>query len=253
MAKIIAISNQKGGVAKTTTSTCLATGLKQRGYKVLAVDMDPQGNLSDSIGANNRDKDTVYELLNGSAKASDAIQSYDVFDIIPANIMLAGSEQELSQIGKEQRLKERLEEVEHKYDYIIIDTPPTLGILTINAFTAADEVIIPTTAGIFAATGIFQLFDTINNVKKYCNSKVKVSGILFTKFNDRSNNNKDMKDLTEQIASHMDAKIFKTFIRTSVAIEESQARKVDIFTYKKNSTVAIDYNNFIDEYLKEGV
>lgn len=250
MAKIIAISNQKGGVAKTTTSTSVAVGLKQKGFKVLAIDMDPQGNLSDSIGANNRDKDTVYELLKGDVKASDAIQSYDTFDIIPANIMLAGSEQELSQIGKEQRLKERLEEVENLYDYIIIDTPPTLGILTINAFTAADEVIVPTTAGIFAATGIFQLFDTINNVKKYCNSKIKISGILFTKFNERSNNNKDMKDLTEQIASHMDVKIYKTFIRASVVVEEAQARKLDIFTYKKNSTVAIDYQNFINEYLQ---
>lgn len=250
MAKVIAIANQKGGVAKTTTSAAMAAGLKNRGYRVLAVDADPQGNLSDSCGADNEQKETIYELLKGETSADKAIQQLDVFDIIPANIMLAGAEQELSQIGKEQRLKERLNPIMDKYDYIIIDTPPALGILTINAFTVADEVIIPTTAGIFAATGITQLYDTIQNVRKYCNEKVKIAGILLTKFNPRSNNNKDMKDLTEQLADYMEAPMYKTFIRISVVVEEAQARKVDLFTYKNNSTVGEDYNAFIDEFLK---
>ena len=250
MAKVIAVANQKGGVAKTTTTAAMAAGLKKRGFRVLAIDADPQGNLSDSIGADNRTKDTIHEVLEQKVKAEDAVQHLEICDVIPANIMLAGAEQELSQLGKEMRMKETLESVMGSYDYIIIDTPPSLGILTINAFTVADEVIIPSTAGIFAASGILQLFDTITNVRKYCNKKLKIAGVLLTKYNPRSNNNQDMKELTEKIASSMEADLFKTYIRSSVVVEEAQARQEDLFSYKAKSTVAEDYNAFVDEYLK---
>lgn len=248
--KIIAIANQKGGIGKTTTTAALSAGLKQRGYKVLAVDVDPQGNLSTSSGADNIELPTVYELLKGEVTAQEAIQKLDVFDIIPSNVMLAGAEQELSQLGKEQRLKERLQPIIGTYDYIVIDTPPALGVLTINAFTVADEIIIPTTAGIFAATGIKQLYDTIVNVRKYCNDKVKIAGILLTRYDPRANNNKDMKELTEQLGNYINAKLFETFIRASVVVEEAQARQTDVFSYKGSSTVAQDYSSFVDEYLK---
>ena len=246
---IITISNQKGGVAKTTTSAALAAGLKQKGYTVLAIDLDPQGNLSDNVGADNREKPTIYELLKNQISIQDVIQHTEQFDIIPSNIMLAGLEKEIiSDLGKEQRLKEVLANV--NYDYIIIDTPPALGLLTINAFTACDEVIIPTTAGIFSASGITQLYDTIRNVKKYCNANIKINGILITKFNPRSNNNQDMKNLINKLGEYISAPVYKTFIRNSIVIEEAQTRKTDIFTYKKDSTVASDYLAFIDEYLK---
>lgn len=248
--KVIAIANQKGGIGKTTTAAALSAGLKQRGFKVLAVDVDPQGNLSTSTGANNYEMPTVYEMLKGEVDANEAIQKLDVFDIIPSNVMLAGAEQELSQIGKEQRLKERLLPIMDLYDYIVIDTPPALGVLTINAFTVADEIIIPTTAGIFAATGIKQLHDTIINVRKYCNEKVKIAGILLTRYDPRANNNKDMKDLTEQLGEYINAKLFNTHIRASIVVEESQARQIDVFSYKGKSTVAQDYIAWIDEYLK---
>lgn len=246
---IITISNQKGGVAKTTTSAALAAGLKQKGYSVLAIDLDSQGNLSDNVGADNREKPTIYELLKNQVSIQDVIQHTEQFDIIPSNIMLAGLEKEIiSDLGKEQRLKEVLANV--NYDYIIIDTPPALGLLTINAFTACDEVIIPTTAGIFSASGITQLYDTIRNVKKYCNANIKINGILITKFNPRSNNNQDMKNLINKLGEYISAPVYKTFIRNSIVIEEAQTRKTDIFTYKKDSTVASDYLAFIDEYLK---
>ena len=246
---IITISNQKGGVAKTTTSAALAAGLKQKGYTVLAIDLDPQGNLSDNVAADNREKPTIYELLKNQASINEVIQHTEQFDIIPSNIMLAGLEKEIiSDLGKEQRLKEVLANV--NYDYIIIDTPPALGLLTINAFTACDEVIIPTTAGIFSASGITQLYDTIRNVKKYCNANIKINGILITKFNPRSNNNQDMKNLINKLGEYISAPVYKTFIRNSIVIEEAQTRKTDIFTYKKDSTVASDYLAFIDEYLK---
>lgn len=250
MAKIIAIANQKGGVAKTTTTGALAAGLKQKGFLVLAVDVDPQGNMSDAAGADNVEKETVFDLLKGDTTAQETIQQLENFDIIPANITLAVADQVFSDIGKEQRLKERLSEIVDQYDYILIDTPPALGFLTINAFTAADEIIIPTTPGIFAATGIKQLYDTVQQVKKYCNAKVKIAGVLLTRFDPRTNNNKDMRELTEQLATYMDARLYKTYIRNSVVVEEAQARKIDLFTYKKNSAVAEDYANFVDEYLK---
>ena len=246
---IITISNQKGGVAKTTTSAALAAGLKLKGYNVLAIDLDPQGNLSDNVGADNREKPTVYELLKNQVSIQEVNQHTNQIDIIPSNIMLAGLEKEIiSDLGKEQRLKEMLANV--NYDYIIIDTPPALGLLTINAFTACDEVIIPTTAGIFSASGITQLYDTIRNVKKYCNDNIKIKGILITKFNPRSNNNQDMKNLIKKLGEYINAPIYKTFIRNSVVIEESQTRKTDIFTYKKDSTVSSDYLAFIEEFLK---
>lgn len=245
----VVVANQKGGVCKTTTVHALAAGLKQRGYKTLAVDMDPQGNLSDSSGADSYSLPTIYEVLKRDINAEEAIQHLDVFDIIPANILLAGLEQEMSEIGKEHRLSESLEKIKNIYDYIIIDTPPSLGVLTINAFTAADKVIIPTTAGVFAAKGILQLSNTITTVKKYCNKNLKIDGILITKYNPRINIHKDTKGLIEEISVKIDAKVYKTNIRSSVVVDESQAQKADIFSYAADSTVAEDYNKFIDEFL----
>lgn len=251
--KVIAIANQKGGVAKTTTTGAFAAGLSNRGYKVLAIDLDPQGNLSDSVGAEMCELPTIYELLKREVKPNEIIQHLGSFDIMPANITLAMSEQELTQTGKEHRLKETVSPIKDNYDFIIIDTPPSLGVLTVNAFTFADEIIIPTTAGIFAANGIKQLYDTIQNVRKYCNDKVEIAGILLTRFNPRSNINKDIKELTEQLSNVIKVPLFKTYIRNSIVVEEVQAYKEDIFNYKNGSVVAEDYNNFIDEYLKGGV
>lgn len=251
--RIVAIANQKGGVGKTTTSHALCAGLVKRNFKVLCIDVDPQGNLSSACGATIYNVPTVYELLKKEVEVKEVIQMVKSgFDIIPANIMLAGAEQELSQTGKEYRLKESISSIATKYDYIIIDTPPSLGILTVNAFTCATEILIPTTAGIFATTGIKQLDVTVKNVQKYCNSKVKIIGILFTRFNPRTIISKEIKDVTEQLGQYIDAPIYKTYIRSGIAIEEAQANSTDIFDYANKSTVAEDYSSFIDEFLKGG-
>jgi len=253
MPRIIAISNQKGGVAKTTTAQTIAAILKQRGYKVLAIDFDPQGNLSDSINAETEDKNTIYEVLKKEADVNEAIQCLPAFDIIPADIILASADQTLAQTGKEYQLQESIELIKNQYDFIIIDTPPSLGILTINAFTAADEIIIPTTAGKFAVKGIKELFNTVKNVRKYCNRNLKISGILFTKFDPRINNSKDIKILVENISEALNIPLFETFIRSRVAVEEAQSRSANILDFKGCEDITADYNNFINEFLKERI
>lgn len=247
---IIAVANQKGGVGKTTTAQALTAGLTELGYKVLAIDLDPQGNLSSASGAENYNVPTIYELMKQEANLDDVIQHIGGYDVIPANIMLAGAVQELSQTGKEHRLKECIAAIVGKYDFIIIDTPPSLGVLTVNAFTCASDIIIPTTAGIFATTGISQLNQTVKSVQRYCNSNVKVKGILFTRFNPRANISKQIMELTEQLSKYISAPIYETYIRSTVAVEEAQANKTDIFSYADKSTVAEDYRAFIKELLK---
>ena len=249
--RIIAIANQKGGVGKTTTAHALTAGLADNGYKVLGIDLDPQGNFSTSCGVDNYTNNTIYELMKNSATVAKTIVKVDTFDFIPANIMLAGADQELSHTGKEHKLKECLESVVKNYDFIIIDTPPSLGVLTVNAFTFATDILIPTTAGIFATAGIKQLSETVKSVQKYCNATVKISGILFTRFNPRANISKQIKEVAEKLGNYIDAPIYKTYIRAAVAVEEAQANQQNIYSYASKSTVAEDYKAFIKEFLDE--
>jgi len=252
MAIAVTIANQKGGVAKTTTAHALGAGLKDRGYKVLVVDADPQGNLSSSINAEVYGCETIYDVMTKKTPVKNVIQQFDAFDVVPANIILSGIEHKLlSEPGREFRLDETvIAPVSGEYDYIIIDTPPTLGILTMNAIMAADEIIIPTTASIFAATGIeqFKIFaDSILPYKK--NKGFRYNGILVTKYNPRTTVSRELKKFTEELSKVIGVKIYNTYIRFSVAVEEAQVQKIDIFSYDKNN-IAEDYNLFVDEFLK---
>ena len=248
---IVAVANQKGGVGKTTTAQALAAGLAERKYRVLGIDLDPQGNFSTACGAENYNVLTAYEVMKRGVDIREAIQHMKGgYDVVPANIMLAGAEQELSQTGKEHRLKEAVSVVAGEYDFIVIDTPPSLGVLTVNAFTCATDILIPTTAGIFATAGISQLNETVSSVQKYCNPGVKIRGILFTRFNPRANISRQIKELTEQLSEYISAPIYQTYIRAGVVVEEAQANKADIFDYAGKSTVAEDYRAFIEEFLK---
>lgn len=250
MVKRIAVANQKGGVSKTTTTHALGAGLGILGYKVLLIDLDPQGNLSDNSGIDTNTSTTIYEVMKEEAGAEEVIQKTEYFDIIPANLNLASADLEFAKTGKEYILKERLISIEKNYDFIIIDTPPALGILTVNAFTYVDDIIIPTNASIFASSGIMQLYNSIETVKKYCNPDIKIDGILFTKFNSRTVIASDIKELTEIISKEIKTKVYDTQIRNSVMVDEAQANRMDIYSYDKNNNVSVDYMTFIKEYLK---
>lgn len=250
MKECIAIANQKGGVAKSTTASALGAGLFQRGYKVLYVDLDAQANLSYSMGASNKALSSL-EVLTGTATAKEAIVHTPQGDLIPASTALASADALITETGKEYRLKEALEPVRADYDYIILDTPPALGILTVNALTACNSVIVPVQADIYSLQGIGQLAQTIATVRKYCNPALTIKGILATRYKGRAILTKDMTDLLEDTASQLHTKLYKTHIRDTVVIPEAQASQQDIFTYSPRSNATADYTAFIEEVLEE--
>lgn len=253
MAKVISVSNQKGGVGKTTSTGAVAAGFKLKGFKVLCVDLDPQSNLSFSSGAETEDCPTIYEILKGEAKTSFSIQKMPSFDIISSNILLSGIELEFTQTGREYLLKEALSSVKDKYDYIFIDTPPALSILTVNAFTASDYIIIPMLADIFSLQGIAQLSETIDRVKKYCNPSLKVEGIVLTKYNKRTVLSREIKGTAELIAEELSTGIFNSTIRSSVAIMEAQTNQQDIYNYSPKNAAAQDYMCLVEELIERGI
>lgn len=247
--KTIAIINQKGGVGKSTTAFTLASGLKNKGYKTLCIDMDAQGNLSYTADAND-DLLTIYDLLAEDADINQAIQHTKNFDLIASSKALSGADGFITDIGKEYKLKEILESVKNDYDYIIIDTPPALGILTVNALTACDSVIIPAQADIYSLQGIEQLSKTIQPIKKYCNDKLKIDGILLTRYSPRAILSREVAEIANDLAQNLNTKVFKSTIREAIAVKESQINKQSLFDYAPNSNVTNDYLNFINELLK---
>lgn len=253
MAKVISFSNQKGGVGKTTTAGAIAAGYKRKGYKVLCVDLDPQSNLSFSAGAETEDCPTIYDVLKGEAKTLFSIQKTSSFDIISSNIILSGIELEFTQTGREFLLKEALSSVKDKYDYIFIDTPPALSILTVNAFTASDYIIIPMLADIFSLQGIAQLSETIDRVKRYCNPNLKIEGIILTKFNKRTILSREIRGTAELISKELSTDVFNTTIRASVAVMEAQTSQQNLFDYSSKNGAAKDYMNLVNELMERGI
>ena len=236
----------------------LAAGLKKQGFSVLTIDCDPQGNLSMSVAAENQDSSTMYEVMKGTVSAREAIQHTSSCDIIPANTILAGIEQELHNVGKEMTLREKLRDeqtgVAEEYDYILIDCPPSLGLLTVNALTAADYLLIPTMAETFAASGITQLYDTFRSVKKYTNPALRIDGVLLTR-TERTRVTKTIQELTGKIAEYMGADVYRTTIRSNVIIKEAQAAQENVFDYvegksqTKGERVTESSRNFVGDCL----
>lgn len=250
MSRVYAVINQKGGVGKSSTAATLAAGLSLKGYKTLSIDLDAQGNLTYTAGAKTNGA-TALGVLTGEVKAEDAIQHTPSGDIIAANKALAGADAFISDTGKEYRLKEALESLQAAYDYIIIDTPPALGILTINALTACNSVIIPAQADIYSLQGIEQLAETMKPVKKYCNPALQIEGILLTRYSPRSVLSREVAELAEQLAAKLGTKLFKTTIREAIAVKEAQISQQTLYSYAPKSKVTEDYTSFIQELIGE--
>ena len=246
MSKVIAVTNQKGGVGKTTTSSALCGIFHKKNKKVLAIDLDPQGNLTFSLGATDEGK-TIHDVLTGKNTLMEVIQHTDNGDVVASNILLSGLELELTSVGREYMLREMLEPVRDLYDYIILDTPPALSILTINAYTAADDLIIPMTAEILSLQGIAQLKETIMAVKKYYNRTLDVRGILLTKYNPRLLLSKEVKEMADIVADQLGTRVIEATISPSVAVAEAPAHQKTIVKYAPNVKATKDYIKLVYE------
>jgi chromosome partitioning protein len=246
--EIIAIINQKGGVGKSTTALALGAGLTLRGYRVLFVDLDAQGNLTYALGAESRGV-TVMELLQQVNRPEEAIQQTNSGDLIASSPALSGADALIVATGKEYRLKEALEPLRGIYDYCILDTPPALGILTVNALTACKGAIIPAQADIFSLQAIGNLSDTIETVRRYCNPELHIMGIVLTRYAARTIISREVADVMEKVATGLNTKLYRTKIREATALKESQATRMSIFEYAPRSNASADYNDLIDEII----
>ena len=251
MGKVISIANQKGGVGKTTTAVNLSTVLAKKGKKVLMIDTDPQGNATSGLGIDKNVNFSVYDVIINDVEIENTIVQSMVknLDVCPSNINLAGAEVELvSMMSREQRLKEKIDNQKDKYDYIIIDCPPSLGLITLNAFTASDSVLIPVQCEYYALEGLGQLINTINLVKKHLNKNLEVEGALLTMFDIRTNLS---NQVVKEVNKYFENKVYKTVIPRNVRLSEAPSYGMPISVYDPRSKGAKSYDKFVKEFLKK--
>lgn len=250
MVKVIAIANQKGGVGKTTTAVNLAACLAALGRKVLLIDSDPQGNATSGLGFDKRDiKKCIYDNLINDVPMAETIKNtaYANLDLVPATIQLAGAEIELvSLMNREGRLKSALERVKHEYDYVLIDCPPSLGLLTINSLTASSSVIIPIQCEFYALEGVTMLMNTIQLVQRNLNPALKLEGVVMTMFDSRTNL---AQDVVEEVKKYFSSKMYQTIIPRNVRLSEAPSHGQPVIDYDNKSKGAQVYMELAKEVI----
>ena len=250
MGKVISVASQKGGVGETTTTVNLSTLLAKKGKKVLLIDTDPQGNATSGLGVTKELENSVYDILVGEIGFDETIQETAIknLKICPSNISLAGAEVELvSMMSREQRLKTKLDVIKDQYDYILIDCPPSLGLITLNAFTASDSVLIPVQCEYFALEGLGQLLNTVNLVKKHLNKNLEIEGALLTMYDARTNLS---NQVVKEVKKYFENKVYKTVIPRNVRLSEAPSYGMPISIYDARSKGAKAYDKLTKEFLK---
>ena len=250
MGKIILIANQKGGVGKTTTAINLSTVLAKKGKKVLMIDADPQGNGTSGVGVDKDQQFSVYDVLIEDIEIENTLQKTQVrnLDLCPSNINLAGAEVQLvSMENREYKLKEKVDKIKDKYDFIIIDCPPSLGLITLNAFTASDSVLIPVQCEYYALEGLGQLLNTIELVKKRMNKSLRVEGALLTMYDARTNLS---NQVVKEVKNYFGDRVYKNVIPRNVKLSEAPSYGLPITLYDARSKGAKSYDKFVKEFLK---
>ena len=251
MGKVISVANQKGGVGKTTTTINLSTFLAKKGKKVLLIDADPQGNATSGLGAEKEVEFSTYDILVGETEIQETLGKTVIKNLLvcPSNINLAGAEVELvSMMSREQRLKEKIDVIKDVFDYILIDCPPSLGLITLNAFTASDSVLIPVQCEYYALEGLGQLLNTVNLVKKHLNKDLQVEGALLTMYDIRTNLS---NQVVKEVKKYFGDKVYKTVIPRNVRLSEAPSYGMPITEYDPKSKGAKSYEKFTKEFLKK--
>lgn len=244
MSHVYALLNQKGGIGKTTASFQIAAGLKRRGYKVLAIDMDPQCNMTFSCGGDYQTKATIYDATFNEVDIKNTIQHLEEIDLVPGSNNMSSLEAQITREGREYFLRDLIEPLKTYYDYIVIDSPPALGLITISVMCAADSIIIPSILDMYSLQGIGQLNKTYNVVKEYCNPNLVIEGILITK------DSRSLKSLFKEVADNANIKVFETTIPNSTIFAHSVFEQQSVFKFAPKSLPALQYDKFISELIQ---
>ena len=254
MAKVISLINQKGGVGKTASTNAISTCLKHKGYSVLCVDFDPQGYLSFSMGADTRSHSSIYDVIKRKVKPRCAIQKTDVTDIIPADALLGNVEREFTGPGSERMLKEALRTVLPMYDYVLIDSPPELGLLSSNAVVASDVVLIPGLSDGYSLQGIIQVHETISRIKQAFNPHLVIGGMFLVRYYPREALSRTTQETAQLLAEHLNIPLLSSTIRHSNVISKAMTTlQQDIIDYAPENTAVQDYMALVDELFSRGL
>lgn len=246
MAQIITITNQKGGVGKTTISSALVCGLHERGARVLGVDTDPQGNLGFTLGLDGDNLKTLYDVFTGACTIEGAISHTPYGDVLPSDIMLSSFDVMFTAPRREFLLTQYLDAIKSQYDFIIIDTPPSLNILTINAYVASTGLIIPMESEILSLVGVSQILETVEAVRTSFNPHLQVLGILMNRFDNRTRLSREVLEMAEEVASQMDSHVFPIYIRRGVDVARAPAYGQSVLSYRPKAKPSVDLANFVD-------